>query len=391
MVQKTKRADRLSGYVKDIMLVVLSVVVLAFAAYPAKASSSGESGTVTEQPGTENTGSDITSEEQTGEDLSTEDASMGETTEEPVTEEPTTEAIQEGRPYYIVPAGQKLKVGVSCKKTSDIKNRLRIVLGKPTTKDVQKFVFTKKDEQYLIKPYKCSRYTMNVTSLERKAKLETRRSGKERNNYWLVDEVEGGFTFRLAANPKLYLTVVKGNLMMRGKSRTYCQVFELQDAMTVMLDVPTISQKDKRWVDFEFVKKAKPKCTIGRYGCLLTSVTAVMSYKKGKLYRPDKYYKKLKFIQADEGNPGAAGGMYIIDGWEWHGRFKLATIKKQLDKGNPVIVGGGGKHGFHYAVVYGYKDGGTKAADYYVMDPSDLSTTLREHINKYGKGLYYEK
>ena len=56
---------------------------------------------------------------------------------------------------------------------------------------------------------------------------------------------------------------------------------------TLKLKVPSIKQTDKRWKNKEFVAGAYPKCTLGDYGCLMTSVTAVMSYYDNTVYRPD--------------------------------------------------------------------------------------------------------
>ena len=138
----------------------------------------------------------------------------------------------------------------------------------------------------------------------------------------------------------------------------------------------------------------------------MTSVTAVMSYYDHTVYRPDKYFRRsdtvLKFQQvlpkkgkykkwSLKKRSADAGNMKAIKGWVNGKAYKLATVKKQIDRGNPVIVGGKGSKGYHYVVVTGYKNGGKKASDYTIMDPSRKSSNLHQHLKKYGHRMYYKR
>lgn len=330
--------------------------------------------------------------------------------------------------YYVVCTNNNMNVNVYCNSVKDIKNRTTVNLYKSSGDDTQKFTFKAKNGVYLMQPYKASGFTVNVSSLKANTSVFTWKQAAANDEYWIIESVSGGYTFRLKNAPSLYLTANGTNLTLAKYKGTKNQIFKItpvdvaaavgstvtaiptvtkpttstpatptttpaKPAATtfkkkaVTLKVPSIKQTNKKWKNFEFVKKANPKCTIGNYGCMLTSVTAIMSYHKKTVYRPDQYYKKLSFVQKGSG----AGNMKKISGWVWNAKYSLSTIKKQLDKGNPVMVGGQGKKGFHYVVVYGYTNYGQKASDYKIMDPSNLSKNLAVHISKFGKGIYYKK
>jgi hypothetical protein len=65
-----------------------------------------------------------------------------------------------------------------------------------------------------------------------------------------------------------------------------------------MFDVPTFSQRDPRW---RAKKLGNSNLTIGGYGCLLTSLSALISYVTGTEHTPDKVNDDLKKAKAFTG------------------------------------------------------------------------------------------
>lgn len=307
-----------------------------------------------------------------------------------------TATLKENTAYYVICTNNNMNVNVYCNSVRDIKNRTTVNLYKSSGDDTQKFTFRAKSGAWLMQPYKASGFTVNVSSLKANTAVFTWKQAAANDEYWIIESVSGGYTFRLKNASSLYLTANGTTLTLAKYNGSRNQIFQIKPTTApatetvakkaVTLKVPVIRQTNNKWKNFEFVKKAKPKCTIGNYGCMLTSVTAIMSYHNKTVYRPDQYYKKLSFVQKGSG----AGNMKKISGWVWNAKYSLSTIKKQLDKGNPVMVGGKGKKGFHYVVVYGYTNYGKNASDYKIMDPSNLSKNLAVHISKYGRGIYYK-
>lgn len=337
-------------------------------------------------------------------------------------------AINVEHEYYIVSAEYPSKsINMYVDSISQIKNYTVVNLYKTDKTATQRFKFQMNDNgNYLMIPTG-SKYTVNVVALKSGTNVIAYENKSKNNEYFIIEDAGNGYcTLRMENKDSLYLTAVSDSkLSLATKQSGNKQLFKLVDYTEekavadasvdqkpeivngiLKLKVPSIKQTDKRWKNKEFVKGASPKCTIGNYGCLMTSVTAVMSYYANTVYRPDTYYKMegsvLKFVQvlpktgkyknwSLKRRSASAGNMKNIKGWVNGGKYSLATIKKQLEKGNPVIVGGKGSKGWHYVVVYGYKNNGKSVADYYIMDPSNLSKNLKQHISKFGRAMYYKK
>ena len=343
-------------------------------------------------------------------------------------------------PYYIVSRANGKYVNMYVDKTSQIKNKTKVNLYKFSGDNTQKFTFAVTDSAHLIQPYKAAGYTVNISSRSAGTAVFAWTKNVKNDEPWIIEKVTDGYTIRLKNKSSLYLTAEGDKLALRAKKTGNSQIFTIRSAVEtekktesstkttttrvtvpapykygttpkeengyLRLAVPSIKQTDKRWKNKTFVSGAMPKCTIGQYGCLMTSVTAIMSYYDGTTYRPDVYYKSrgsvLRFTQVlpKKGKyknwdlkkrSKNAGNMKAISGWINAAGYSLKTIRTQLRKGNPVAVGGKGPSGYHYVVVYGYKNGGVKAADYYIMDPSSQSKSLYSHNKKFGHTMYYRK
>lgn len=335
--------------------------------------------------------------------------------------------------YFVSAAYPSQSINMYVNSISELANYKAVNLYKTDKTATQRFKFMfNGNGNYLIMPTG-SKYTVNVVALKSGTNVIAYSNSSKNNEYFIIEDAGNGYcTLRMENKDSLYLTAVSNSkLSLATKQSGNKQLFKLVDYTvekavadasnaadaavnqspeivngTLKLKVPSIKQTDKRWKNKEFVAGASPKCTIGNYGCLMTSVTAVMSYYDNTVYRPDTYYKMkgsvLKFVQvlpktgkykswSLKRRSANAGNMKNISGWVNGGKYSLATIKKQLMKGNPVIVGGKGSKGWHYVVVYGFKNNGKSAADYYIMDPSNQSKNLKQHISKYGRTMYYKK
>ena len=147
----------------------------------------------------------------------------------------------------------------------------------------------------------------------------------------------------------------------------------------IKLNVPVLRQYDSAWKN-KYI--AQSNATIYKYGCTLTCLSMLHSYKTGTLYNPDVMDDMLKFT---------SGGAVYWDsvsalGYNRHS-YSLSTIYNQLKQGNPVIIGGkNASSGTHWVIITGYTgNGGTlKASDFTINDPGNSSrTTLQHYFNSY--------
>lgn len=148
----------------------------------------------------------------------------------------------------------------------------------------------------------------------------------------------------------------------------------------IRLNVPVIRQYDSRWKN-KYI--ANSNATIGKYGCTLTSLAMVHSYKTGVLYTPDVMDDMLRFT--------GGGAVYWNSvnalGYYKHA-YSLSAIYEQLKQGNPVIIGGkNASGGTHWVVITGYT--GTSVAnlngwDFTINDPGNGNrTTLQQFFDSY--------
>lgn len=173
---------------------------------------------------------------------------------------------------------------------------------------------------------------------------------------------------------------------------------EDMEADEVSLDVPQVYAMDSRWTDKRFDPNAKD--TIGKTGCTLCCLTAVMSYIDDTFYRPDELCNKMSFSN------GAMAWYGEIDSkFKTNQTYSLAAIKEKLLNDEPVIVKsyqraknkkGQWYNKAHFVVVTGFKNNGESEADYMIMDPGKRDTggrTLKSHFSTHpnNKQLYYLK
>ena len=213
------------------------------------------------------------------------------------------------------------------------------------------------------------------------------------NEHWRFKDAGGGYYYIESQLGDLYLDVNEARTadgtnikIWKFNDSTNAQKWKLlpysspsasTNSTSVKLNVPALKQYDTRWANYRYAGST----TIKRSGCLLTCVTMVMSYLDGKSYRPDEYSKKLSFT--------SGGGLIWPSGWQRRSSLDLSVLKAQLDRGNPVIVGGQGKAGQHYVVVYGYTNGGRSASNFLVNDSGHTAVNLQQHINNYGQVMRY--
>lgn len=288
-------------------------------------------------------------------------------------------SFKAGKLYYITSVSTEKSLKIDVSKMSQITKGTPIKMYKKTKLATEKFSFERIDDGYLIHPYKQMDKVVYPNAKKVGSTIAIRNKKSKYDLRWKIEKVSGGVVFKLMANPTLCLAANKNSLVIETYAKKTKQIFRVEaTTKAVELAVPTISQKDERWRDVPLVPGES--WTIGNSGCLMTCVVAVMSYVDGKNYRPDRYMKKLTFYS----------GGYLATGlmpeWKWHDDYDLDEIKKMLDKKKAVIVGGYSYDwGYHYAVVYGYKNAGRIPEDYMVMDPSGLTTNLYGQIGRFNQ------
>ncbi len=166
----------------------------------------------------------------------------------------------------------------------------------------------------------------------------------------------------------------------------------------VLLDVPQVYALDERWKSKRFDPNAKD--TIGKTGCTLCCLTAVISFIDDTLYRPDELCKKMSFSN------GCMAWYGEIDSrFKTSQSYSLDTIREKIQNQEPVIVKSYQKaknkkgqwyNKSHFVVVTGYRNHGKTEEDFLIMDPGKRDTdgrTLKSHFSTHpnNKQLYYLK
>ena len=313
---------------------------------------------------------------------------------EPITE--PENAVEDGN-YYIKQGGKSLNIDIE--HLSEAKNNTIINMLASDDSDWQKFKLLQQDDgSYKILLAAREKLALNVKALETDTAVVSYLDATSYTKYFLIEKTDrpGYYTIRMKDNPSLAITAAGENgLTLRefagaenqqfyfhaegtvcpdlsavtetspAEPETPAQTETVTEKKTynIQLDVPKLSTQDKRWKNYKYSGSAK----IGKYGCLLVSCTAALSYMDDEVYRPDTLSKKFKFSD---------GSMQWTSKWG-KSRFKsgvkysLTTIRKQLEAGKPVLIHGySKKNGHHWAVITGVKGDGTKRSHYTVMDPS---------------------
>lgn len=150
---------------------------------------------------------------------------------------------------------------------------------------------------------------------------------------------------------------------------------------TISLKVPYYMQSDSRWSGVYVGTK-----TIGKIGCLITSLAMKYSYDTGTTVYPDAMKNKLSFSNNDLYWSSVTALGYTHKSYSTSiTNSIMKTIYTQLKKGNPVIIGGKSGSATHWVVITGYKGTSTTnftASDFTINDPSSKSrTTLKQFLN----------
>ena len=150
-----------------------------------------------------------------------------------------------------------------------------------------------------------------------------------------------------------------------------------------MLDVVAYKQKDTRWGSV----KLGSYSTIGKEGCLVTSLAMLHSYTTGTTVTPIDMKGMLAFTSG-----GALSSWSYVSnlGYTVETYSKSVTsadlqhIYELLRQGKPVVLGSKG-NGQHYVVVIGYTGNGTSfsASDFVINDPGYTRSTLAQHLAGY--------
>ncbi len=322
------------------------------------------------------------------------------------------EVLEDGN--YFIKQGDK-SVNVYIEYLSEAKNNTKINMYASDDSDSQKFKLLWQDDgSYKILLAARKNLTMNVKALEADTAIIAYIDGKSFNEYYLIEKTDtaGYYTIKMKSKPSLALTATGGKgLTLRKFTGASNQQFYFQaegsaapDLTTppadmssnssdagssdasdseevktydIKLDVPKLSTQDKRWKNYKYSGKA----TIGKYGCLLVSCTAALSYIDDESYRPDTLSEKFKFSDGYMSWSSKWGKKRFKSGV----KYSLKTVLAQLEDGKPVLIHGYSKtYGNHWAVITGVKGDGTKRAQFTVMDPSFKKVTnLSQFLKKF--------
>lgn len=154
-----------------------------------------------------------------------------------------------------------------------------------------------------------------------------------------------------------------------------------------VLHVVDYKQKDERWGSVKLGTSASS--TIGKVGCLVTSMAMVHSYATHETCTPVDMKAMLKFTSGG----GLANWSYISDLGYTVETYScrvtstiLQSIYEKLQQGKPVVLGSKGS-GQHYVAITGYTGNGTSfaASDFLINDPGySRRFKLSDHLAQYG-------
>ena len=152
-----------------------------------------------------------------------------------------------------------------------------------------------------------------------------------------------------------------------------------------VLDVIDYKQTDPQW------KNAKlGGSTIGKVGCLVTSLAMLHTYTTGETTTPIDMRDKLKF---GSGGDLASWSLvtdlgYTVETYSAGvSQANMQHIYELLRDGKPVVLGSKkGSYGMHFVIVTGYTGDGEhfKASDFTIHDPGySARFTLADHLAEY--------
>ncbi len=153
----------------------------------------------------------------------------------------------------------------------------------------------------------------------------------------------------------------------------------------ISLKVPSYKQTDPRWCGTYIGNK-----TIGKIGCLLTSISMKYSFHTGTNTYPNVMKSKLKFANNDLylSSVSSLGYSYTKDYNTGITGSVMSVIYSKLKEGKPVIIGGKKSNGStHWVTITGYKGANANvfsSSDFIINDPNSSSRiTLNQFLGVY--------
>ena len=273
----------------------------------------------------------------------------------------------------VVTSGTNLNVRQSASTSSKIISKLKnnaLITIISTHNNFYKIEY--KDEQY---GYVHKSYITKINSSIKKVTASTLnvRSGSS-TKYKVIDKLNKN---ELVATLSLSNNFYK--VLYDGSSIGYVHKDYLKDITTYSsynLNVVSYKQTDSRWSN---KKIGKSTYTIGKAGCLITSMSMSESYRRNTTVTPTYIVNNFTFT--------SSGNMYWPTNYTTSTSSSyLQTIYNNLKINKPTIVGAKKKDGsMHFVIVKGFTGSNSLSkSNFIINDPgSNTRTTLSEFMATY--------
>lgn len=273
----------------------------------------------------------------------------------------------------VATSGSNLNVRQSASTTSKIVTKLKnnsLITIISTHSNFYKIEY--KDNQY---GYVHKSYINKVNSSIKKVSASTLnvRSGAS-TNYKVID--------KLAKNELVATLSLSNNfykVLYDGSSVGYVHKNYLKDTATYSgynLNVVSYKQTDSRWSS---KKIGSSSYTIGKAGCLVTSMSMSESYRRGVTVTPTYIVNNFSFT--------SSGNMYWPSNYTTSTSSSyLTTIYNNLKNNKPTIIGAKKNDGsMHFVIVKGFEASSSLSkSNFIINDPgSNTRTTLSEFMAIY--------
>lgn len=273
----------------------------------------------------------------------------------------------------VVTSGANLNVRQNASTSSKIVTKLKnntLITIISTHSNFYKIEY--KDNQY---GYVHKNYVNKVSSTIKKVSASTLnvRSGSS-TNYRVIDKLTKN---ELVATLSLSNNFYK--ILYDGSSIGYVHKSYLKDTTTygaINLNVVSYKQTDSRWSS---KKIGSSSYTIGKAGCLITSMAMSESYRRNTTVTPTYIVNNFSFT--------SSGNMYWPSNYTTSTSSSyLTTIYNNLKNSKPTIVGAKKKDGsMHFVIVKGFlASNSLSKSSFIINDPgSNTRTTLSEFMAIY--------
>lgn len=219
---------------------------------------------------------------------------------------------------------------------------------------------------------------------------------------WRIIDAGGGYYYLQSKLNSSYYMDVNGansgngtNIQLYKGNGSNAQKFRFSSVSTgssgtkISLDVPLYKQNDSRWGGTYIGNK-----TIGKVGCIITSLAMAYSYNTHSTVYPNTMKNRLKFSNNSIywSSVTGSGFSYYNYGGAGINQSIMSTIYSKLKAGRPVVIWCQNSSGNAHAVtVTGYTGNNTSnfsASDFRINDPAYSRTNLQQHLNYVNK-VYY--